>query len=231
METITFGGKSFSDFNVFWSGSDLFVTPDKDVSFFSIPGRSGDLSIFNNRFNNVEIDIECFCRTHFKRDYTNLVNYLYGVDGYQRFETSHEPDIYRLASFVKKVEPETGSFLKSGKFVLTFNFKPQKWLKSGEMPIKISNSANLVNPTGFDALPLIEVEGTGSITINDSMLSLANNTSVTFIDCDIQDCYEGTINRNPDLTIVGGFPVLQKENTITVSGFTSCKVYPRWWQI
>ena len=34
-----------------------------------------------------------------------------------------------------------------------------------------------------------------------------------------------------DLTIVGGFPVLTQENEITVSGFTSVKLYPRWWRL
>lgn len=231
MEVITFNGQSFADFNVFWSGSDLFKTPEKDVTYFSVVGRSGDLSISNNRFNNVEIPIECFCRTHFKRDYTNLVNFLYGVDGYARFETTHEPDIFRMAQFTSQIEPDTGSFLKSGKFTLNFNFKPQKWLKSGEMGIDINDAISIVNDTSFNAFPLIAVSGTGTITINERSLTLANNTSVTYIDCDIQDAYEGTINRNPDLTIVGGFPVLEPGiNEVTVDGCT-IELTPRWWII
>lgn len=231
MDIITFNGKSFRDFNTYWDGAELFSSPSKDVTFFSVPGRNGDLSISNNRYNNIERNINCFIRDHFIGNYNNLINFLMAQDGYKRFETSKEPDVYQMAQFISQIEPATGAFLKYGTFTLTFNFKPQKWLKSGENAIEIDSSISLVNPTSQDALPMIEVVGTGSITINSSVLTLANNTSTTIIDCETQDCYEGTINRNSDLTITGGFPVLTKENEISVSGFTSVKLYPRWWRL
>ena len=136
-----------------------------------------------------------------------------------------------MASFESQIEPSMWQFNDRGTFTLNFNFKPQKWLKMGENAIEINNTKSLINPTNFNAFPLIEVVGTGSITINSSVLTLSANTSTTFIDCEIQDAYEGNINRNGDLAIVGGFPVLTQENTITVSGFTSCKIYPRWWRL
>jgi len=230
MDVITFNGVSFRDFNTFWDGAELFSTPEKDVTFFTIAGRNGDLSISNNRFNNVERNVNCFIRENFRENYTSLVNYLLSCEGYQRFETTKEPDVFQMAQFISQIEPQTGAFLKYGSFTLSFNFKPQKWLKSGEQKIYINNSLELVNPTSQVALPLIEVTGTGSITINSSTLTLANNTSVTIIDCDTQDCYEGTINRNPDLTIVGGFPVLKKENTISVTNCT-INLIPKWWRL
>jgi len=230
MRTLTFNYKPFEDFNTFWDGADLFGTPQKDSSFYSIAGKNGDLEIFNGRFLNKELPINCFIRENFIENYSNLINFLYSQDGYKRFENSNEPDIYRMASFVSEIEPDTGVAMKYGQFVLTFNFKPQKYLKSGE--IAIEGDSELLNPTNFTALPLIEVVGTGTVQINDSILTLANNTSTTFIDCEIQDCYEGSINRNPDLTITNGFPKLVKGlNVIEQSGFTSFKLYPRWWKL
>ncbi len=232
MRTLTFNNKPFSDFNVYWDGSKLFGTPQKDSTFYSVVGRNGDLEISNNRYMNKELGINCFVRENFIENYNNLINYLYSQEGYKRFEDSNEPDIFRMASFVSEVEPDTGRFLKYGQFVITFNFKPQKWLKSGEIGIDIESSLTIFNPTRFTALPLLEVVGTGQITINDSILELSNNTSTTYIDCDIQDAYEGTINRNPDLTITGNFPTLNPgENSISMSGFTSAKIYPRWWRL
>lgn len=231
MDVITFNGTSFRDFNTYWDGAELFSTPSKDVTFFSIPGRNGDLSISNGRYNNVERNVNCFIRNNFRENYNSLINFLYSQEGYKRFESTKEPDVFQMAQFISQIEPATGAFLKYGSFTLTFNFKPQKWLKMGENAIEIDSSISLVNPTSQTALPLIEVVGTGSITINSSVLTLANNTSTTVIDCETQDCYEGTINRNSDLTIVGGFPVLTKENEISVSGFTSVKLYPRWWRL
>ena len=231
MDVITFNGTSFRDFNTYWDGAELFSTPSKDVTFFSIPGRNGDLSISNGRYNNVERNVNCFIRNNFRANYNSLINFLYSQEGYKRFESTKEPDVFQMAQFISQIEPTTGAFLKYGSFTLTFNFKPQKWLKMGENAIEINSSISLVNPTSQTALPLIEVVGTGTITINSSVLTLSQNTSTTIIDCETQDCYEGTINRNANLTIVGGFPVLAKENDISVSGFTSVKLYPRWWRL
>lgn len=136
-----------------------------------------------------------------------------------------------MASFESQIEPDMWQFNDRGTFTLNFNFKPQKWLKMGENAIEINNTKSLINPTNFNAYPLIEVVGTGSITINSSVLTLSQNTSTTFIDCEIEDCWEDSINRNGDLSVVGGFPVLTATNNISVSGFTSVKLYPRWWRL
>lgn len=232
IDVLTFNGVSLADFNTYWDGSQLFVTPEKDVEFFSVPGRSGELTISNNRYNAKEVNVDCFIKSNFKQNFANLVDYLYAQDGYQRLENSKEPDIFQMASFVKAIEPNTGAFLKYGDFTLTFKVYPQKWLKSGEIAIGIESSMSLVNPTHQIASPLIEVTGTGSVTINGSVLTLSNNTSTTYIDCEIQDAYEGTINRNGDLTVSNGFPVLvDGTNAISMTGFTTCNLYPRWWRL
>lgn len=229
MDILTFNGTPLSDFGVFWDGSQLFDTPEKQVEFFEIPGRNGDLSISQDRFKNLDININCFIREDFIQHHRDLINFLLSQDGYQRLENSKEPDVYRMAQYVAQLQPSTGAFLKYGNFTLTFNCKPQKWLKLGEDAISISSAVTIVNPTNFDALPLLKVSGTGTITINDSQLELSENTSTTYIDCDIQDAYEGTINRNDDLTITNGFPVLKPgNNSVSVSGCT-VMVIPRWW--
>lgn len=231
LDVLTFNGQSFADFETFWDGSQLFGTPEKQVEFFEVPGRSGDLSITQNRFKNKSVSINCFIRQDFVKNHSNLMNYLLSQEGYGRLESSKEPDIYREAQYVADLEPQTGAFLHYGTFTLTFNCKPQKWLKSGEKAIEIDSSDIVINPTLFDAKPLIEVTGTGRIVINNSVLDLAQNTSTTFIDCDIQDCYEGTINRNKDLTITNGFPRLNPgENQVSVTDCT-IKLYPRWWKL
>ena len=231
MDNLTFNNKAFSDFNVFWDGSKLFDTPQKDITFYSVPGKNGDLSISNNKYNNVVIDVNCFIRTNFVDNYNDLMNYLLAQDGYCRFENSKEPDIYRMGQFVDAIKPKTGAFLKYGSFTLKFNFKPQKWLKSGETGINITSTSVIENPTLMDAKPLIKVTGTGTITINDSILELSENTSVTYIDCEIQDAYENTINRNGDLTVTNGFPVLVSgDNDVSVTGCT-IELIPRWWRL
>lgn len=231
MSTLSFNGKPFSDFNAFYDGSELFSIPEKDLTFYEIPGRNGDLTISNDRFKNIERSVNCFIRSDFKQNYSDLMNYLASQEGYGRIETDTIDDIFMMAQFTGNIAPNTGAFLKYGQFTISFNFKPQKWLKEGENAISISSSQTITNPTLMVAKPLIEVSGTGSIGINDSLLELAENTSTTYIDCDIEDAYEGTINRNLDLTVTNGFPRLYAgENTITVTGCT-INLIPRWWRL
>lgn len=230
-ETLTFGGISLSDYQCFYDGSQMWRKPEKLVDYYSVPGRNGDVSVSQNRYSNITRPISCHIRKDWASNYTSLINALSALDGYQRFETTEEPDVFMMASFEGEIQPDMWQFNERGNFTLNFNFKPQKWLKQGEIAIPIESSLSLINPTHQIAKPLFEVVGTGSITVNSSVLTLANNTSTTFIDCEIEDCWEGSINRNGDLTITGGFPVLTSTNEITVSGFTSVKIYPRWWRL
>ena len=229
--TLTFNDISLIDYQCFYDGSQLWRKPERLVEKCSVIGRNGDLIIDQGSYSNITRPFNCFIRKDFIKNYNSLIDALSNTKGYGRLETTEEPDVYYMASFVDEIQPDLWQFNEKGTFTLNFDFKPQKWLKMGENAIEIDSSISLVNPTSQTALPLIEVVGTGNITINSSVLTLSQNTSTTIIDCETQDCYEGTINRNANLTIVGGFPVLTKENEISVSGFTSVKLYPRWWRL
>lgn len=228
--TLTFNGKNIADFSATWDGSKLFDSPEKDVEFISVIGRNGDLSVSNGRYRNIEIEVPIFIRKDFKANFNALTSFLLAQDGYCRLETSEEPGTYRMAQFVRSIKPQTGSFNIAGKATLVFNCMPQKFLKRGNAPIEVSGSLVLENPSYQVALPKFEVQGTGTIGINDSAVRLKVNTGTTVIDCESEDVYEGVINRNGDVELTNGFPRLKAgENTVTASGFTRVKLYPRWW--
>ena len=92
----------------------------------------------------------------------------------------------------------------------------------------------LVNPTPFASKPLIRLYGNGTVNINGITITVTNSQSYVDIDCDVMDCYEGTTNRNNDVSFsTYDFPVLSPgENTFTiVSGVTIIQVKPRWWRV
>lgn len=231
IKTMTVDGISLSDFQCFYDSSDLWRKPERMTDAFSVVGRNGDLFISQDKFSNVTRSFECHIRENWNNNYSALISVLSSKDGYLRVETTEEPDVYMMGVFTSEIEPEMWQFNRRGTFTLSFNFKPQKWLKSGEKRIYVDSSATLLNPTNFDAKPLIEVSGTGTININDSTIVLAQNTGTTIIDCDLQDAYEGTINRNGDITITNGFPILTSgEHEVSVDGCT-INVIPRWWRL
>ena len=228
---IVFNGKMLSDFDVFYDGTESFGIPEKDISFYSVPGKNGDLIISNGRYKNKTVPFFCFIKKDFRKNFEALMNFLETQEGYCRLEASAEPDVYCMATYSKEIDPRLTIRFVYGDFTLRFNRKPQKWLKSGEHEIEINDSMVLLNPTLQNAKPLIEITGTGTITINDSEMVLDENTSSVIVDCEMEDAYEGTINRNGNLHVTNGFPVLKAgENTVVVEG-CSIKLTPRWWRL
>ena len=230
---LTINGTALSDFNAYYDGSNWFAIPEKDIEKIEVAGRNGDLTISNGRFKNISIEFPCYIRENFRGNYSALINFFYSLDGYLRVESDEDPSVYRMGLLASQIDPEMLQFNRAGMFSMVFDFMPQKWLKSGENRIALSASNTIYNPSQFDSKPIYEVQGTGSITVNGVEFSLSTNTGTTIIDCDLQDAYEGTINRNRQLTITGQIlPVLKPgANEVTVTGFTSVNLIPKWWRL
>lgn len=231
--TLIYNYVNLADFGVYYDSSQEFVKPLKVVDKVAIAGRSGDLIIPSNRWENLPLNFNCYIREDFRGNYDALVSFLNSVEGYARLETSGRPDVYREAAFIAEISPEMRQYNKAGSFTLEFDCKPQMWLKSGETPIEVTGSATIYNPTPYTAKPIIEVAGTGEITVNTTQITLTANTSTTIIDCDIENAYEGSTNRNGDLTLAtGDFPVLAPGyNNIALGTGMTARLFPRWWQI
>lgn len=245
-DTLVYNGRALTEFNVFFDGSKSFGTPEKDYELISIPGRNGDLSIFNNRYKDITVTFPCFIRDNFVENYRNLMAFLNGSNGYLRLETSKEPDHFRKALFLGSVEPKTGSFNKSGYFDLTFRCHPQRWLKSGERWTRIESEdydfqATIYNPTLQPAKPLIRFYGRGTVNIGGRMLGVGTTEVLSYdyaeADCDISDVYApGGINLNN--AVFGSFPILNPgNNNIRCIGnqYDDVKfkidIMPRWFEI
>lgn len=233
IDKMTFAGKNLMDFQTHHDGSLTFSKPAKDVEFFSVAGKNGDLSISNNRFSNIELRIPCFIRKNFRTNFSALVDFLSSTEGYQRLETNEEPDMYRLAQFVSAVEPQTGAFMHYGSFELVFNCKPQVFYKDGDLPITLGSQTKLRNPSYKEAKPLFLVTGNGMISVNGKnfYISGLSSTDKTYVDIDIEDAYYGSINRNGNMTSVTGLPVLNVGDITIVSTFSSATMWPRWWRL
>lgn len=94
----------------------------------------------------------------------------------------------------------------------------------------------MVNPTPFDSQPLIRVYGTGSVEINGITITVsAVGTSYTDIDCELMDCYEGSVNRNAYVSFsTYDFPVLVPGVTdvnVIDNTITAVEIKPRWWVV
>lgn len=223
-------GKNFADFGVWISGHGTLNAPVPDVETVSVPGRNGDLTMDNGRYQNIPVTYQCFVRNDLLPNLIAVKNYLLENRGYRRIEDGYHPEHYRVGRYVGGSEVVGSQMLRQGYFTLEFDCKPERWLKSGEAAQTVGSGAVLRNPTGMPAKPLIKATGNGSITIGDYTVTVANNSGADiYIDCELMDAYSGSLNRNNRITTTA-FPVLGAgDNTITFNGLTNVEITPRWW--
>lgn len=161
MNELIFNGKRLSEFGAFYDSHQAFNTPERDLEYVEILGRDGDLIIDNDRFKNIEINFPCYIPTDFLPKYRSLMAYLNSQRGYKRLEYSQEPDHYRMASFAGNVEASPLQLHRAGRFTLPFICKPQRYLKSGEIPVPVSPVTETTsgNPAVIDNMSnLVQVD-------------------------------------------------------------------------
>lgn len=232
INSIIFNGINSLDCGLYVSGDKTFNSAEKDYEKVSVPGRSGDLLFFNNRFKNVTLNYDAIVIENYRENAEKIRNWLLSANGYCRLEDTYHPDEYRMACFEGPIEFES-YMLSAGTTQLTFDCKPQRWLKSGEVPIGMStgNTRNIFNPTSFASKPLIRIYGTGSLKIGTGELKvLTAGSNYIDIDCDLMDCFEGSTNRNANVLITS-WPTLSSGNNIVVmdNSITKIEITPRWW--
>lgn len=231
INTFVFNGKKGSDFGIYISGSGTYNFPERDITKYEVPGRNGDLIVDNGRFKNIALKYPAFIKQNFKENTDGARMWLLQSSAYHRLEDTYHPDVFRLARFVGPLDWSTRFLNRSGECDLIFDCKPQRFLKSGEIPIISDVEVSVFNPTPFEANPLIRVYGTsGTLTVGNNIVQIQSINEYIDIDSDLQNAYKGVNNCNADI-VLDTFPALpQGETGISFNGdITKIEIMPRWW--
>lgn len=100
--------------------------------------------------------------------------------------------------------------------------------------MRYTSGDDMSNPTLFPASPLLRVYGTGTFTMDGCEIAITDCTEYVDIDCELMDCYEGSVNRNNDVTFsTYDFPKLRPGDNIIsdITGITLIEITPRWWRV
>ncbi len=232
-EYFTFDSRPSTDFGVWISGGGTFNAPRRDLEYVSVPGRNGDLIFDNGRYENITVTYPAFIPREFAARSTEFRAWICSKIGYKRLEDTYHPDEFRIGSYAEGFDADTTPRNLGGSFNLSFNCKPQRFLKVGEIPVDLTSGTIAYNPTEYTAKPLLRLYGTGTVTIGGIRLTVTAANQYTDIDCDTMEAYKGAANCNGNVVLPDGvFPELAPgENAVTITGFSSAQLTPRWWRL
>lgn len=239
MTYFTYNGRSSEKFGLHIEKKDVFSAPEYDVSFTSIPGRSGDLIVSNRRFANISVTYTVFLA---RKNVAALSDTLREVKGwlysepdrYHEISDSYDTGYIRYGVISGSLDIEE-QFNKLGSFTVTFNCKPFKYSTEGLRESSVESGGILYNREAFTAKPIITLKGSGDFSL--TLQSSGYNKTWNFkgisngIVCDSEQMnfYYGTTLLNDKVT-GEGFPELPPgRTTLTVNRDVSeIKVIPRW---
>lgn len=244
-KSFTFDSVTSSNYGVYITGEAVFNAPARVVEMIDVPGRNGAIAIDRGRFENIEVTYPAGMfddnASGFQTRITNFRNVLLSRYSYKRLTDEYNPNEFRMGLYKSGLEVSPAQ-LRAGQFNITFECKPQRWLTSGETVQTFSSNSSINNPTLFEARPLLEVKGYGTLTLGTSVLTILNGGSganqVLFIDCEAQEVWEivdnAKVSRNDYVQYASNdFPTLAPgSNTVGLgTGITQVKITPRWWRI
>lgn len=213
----------------------VFTSPEKDIEFYEIKGRDGDVSLNNQRLKSVT---RPFPVTLFPIDGSSLSeqankisNWLKQNDGaYTTLTIDDEPEYEYRAVYYEQYNLEQ-FMVRYGKAVLNFRVMPYKFLKAGLTERVLDES--ITNPLGRSSKPKLTIKGSGDITINigDSVLTLKNVDGGVIVDSLYQTVTTlngqaqawDKVTSYPLPTIAPG-----RQNITTTGNVTEIKIIPRW---
>ena len=234
---IVYGGESSSDYGMVVSEAPAFVAPTRKQTVFNVAGRNGAVLFQEDAWDDVVRSYDVWLAHDIDTLADKVIAFesmLNSKKGYQRLEDNFEPDVFRLA-YYQGGDGFSNVMTAYGEATLNFVCRPERFLKSGEFPIEVTNGDKISNPTRFTSKPLIKITVPSSNTVTISCGGNSMDAEVAdyiFIDCDSMNAYRQT-NENMNNKISGSFPVLTAgTNTIGITGtVTSVEITPRYFTI
>lgn len=262
MGVIVFNGVSSADYGIVVEHFPDTSMPQRDYGKTHVTGRNGDIVTYAySSYGNVERNYDVAVadkKYRFWELADRISDFCHAGTGYCRLEDSYDPEHYRMAMF-----NESGDIMNildhGARATLTFDCKPERYLKIGEKTISYDVRDNeaieyrFYNPTPYPAKPIIRLYSTGGG--NAILKWTANNLQSDFditlrdiandwveIDCEKETMYQWLYGEKQWLntrTTATTFPLFGKgENTFRFEkdgteqlGISKMEVIPRWWRL
>ena len=243
VEFFEYDGIQSYNYGLIVSGVKTFGAPRRRVEALHVYGRNGDILFDEGTYDNIYISYDVYISENFKANAREIRGWLLSTRGYHELMDSYDPSHYRQAVYFNSLDYDViDHLMTTGKATITFYAMPQRF-DYGESSTLIlgSQTITMTNPYMFPSKPIIEVHSTGTITINDTVITINQIPTVLgltgqiIIDCDTMQCYEDEETSANDKVTIDEFPVLDRGvNTITTAMTDNTKytyITPRFWTL
>lgn len=233
--SFTFAGKAVEDFGLFFVGKDPFKAAVRNYTNVVVPGRIGELTYEDDSMNNARVPYHFAGKSGAVARSRDFYSYLLSFKGYQLMT---DEDHFFLGRPAGLTDGTAGAGYNSAACTIEFDMMPQRWLYDGDEWQTVTSGMVLDNPTWHKAKPLIEVVGTGTVTIGDNSVTVNYNPNRMYIDAENEIVYDpdqGT-NYGTYANVSGDFlPLAPGTNTITLTGFSATgnvvRIKPRYYDL
>ena len=236
----SFGDKATWDYGMHVEKYPRLGAPGRKQKTYSIPGRSGDLHVAEDAWENYPQAYEVYFRGSLPSpEQAHAVKaWLFGCAGYRRLHDTYDPKYYRMA--VCKGPMDIENILnKYGRCKVYFDCAPQSFLVDGDNPVQFEAAGQLYNGTSFEAKPIITAYGNaaGTVTVGTAVVEIKEISDPIILDCEMMQAYSkpgdgAAVNRNRSIS-APEFPTLAPgANPVAFTGgITKLEIIPRWWTL
>lgn len=227
------GKRSYDDMGLIITELPAFSSPERDITFTSVSGRSGDIVTDNKRFKNAEGKYKVAAATDtFSPEQTarKIKRWLQGEAGYFVLSDTYDPNYFRYACYSGQLDIENKLRLL-GKATLKFNCKPFRYRIDGRQEIHITEPRKIYNPEDWESAPYIKIVGSGNITlsINNDTFAFLNVDGYIELDSEMHMAYKGTELQNDKVTFTTPPAFLPGLNNLSFTGAVDkIIIIPRW---
>lgn len=203
--------------------------PNRKILSYSIVGRSGNLIVDQDSYENVMQSYDVFAKgdsNESLQEYLRDISaWLVSVSGYKELRDSYDPDIYRLARVANAPE-FINSLNKFGRATIEFDCKPERFPYPQErLEGQIGDTFTYTNdPKLMPAYPIMEIrdiQRNTSFEIEDSngirMVfpgETGLGTYIYTIDWETQSAVTSFGNTPRNMSVVGPWDKLGKHNVL-----------------
>ena len=234
MSYFTFNGKSNEEFNLKLAQGVEYMTSSNDLERLTVPGRDGELLVYNNRRKAVEQSFPLILvkEKGLTTDVIPKITEWLSAKGFRDMSFSWDKEYIYKGAYLEGFSVEE-TLKQFGKTKLNFLLHPVKFQKDGLTKLNLSNDSIITGKGNIISNPVITLRGDGEgiLNINNRQTKVKDVQREIVFDMQKKLVYSGNLPAWDKVVRAPQYVMPQLdpgENRISWTGDFSVEIIPFW---